>query len=1728
MKLYLDDLKLPRPGMRILHFAPEFGLSRYFQSIPDIHYEPVDFNPGSYNFCQARKIDLCTDAEQLETGRYDLIVHSHVLEHVKCNVSAVFYHLHRALNEGGYHLFSVPIIPGYTEEFLGPLSDAEAIVRFGQADHVRNFGALDFENNLALLFKANNYGFYSKPDEFSLYNQFTAEDLDRFNIPEYNRAGLTPSSIFVVGKHDFKLGLEAKVESSLSATLSKIQVLPVARQSVIQRQVPQGLEQSVPLISILMPTYNYGRYIGEAIDSVFKQDFDDFELIISDNCSTDNTEEIIQPYLTDKRVIYSRNPTNVGMMHNLIKIVSLAAGKYCAVLCSDDIFLPGHLSRLAYEVLKRPDIDVVYSNVLYANDCSTIMSINEHIGLKEYNYIGLRDEFASILAYGLHIKAQSSLVKSQLYKDYVSVMNNSMAEGFTAFDADMFLQFAKNNTLFAYVNFAAAIHRKHSEQATGHATYHRGQHLIDNLLLWDKYVNEEMAPRLAGYESQFLRFIEFNLALLNKHPVEAAKLLPDLQPRIDIIKNRLINFAKANSTRSLSKRPLVTVVMPTKNRPHLLQYALKSLLTQNYAHWQAIVINDGGVDVEPLVAAIDGGQRKIHYIFLPTSKGHAYARNVGLEMAQGEVITYLDDDNVYLPNHLEVVVDALTHFDEPVVFTQGEWVAEKVENGVRSDLHKDHAYATAEHSLDQLLIKNYIDLNVLGHRKSCLLKVKGFDESLTALVDWDLVLGFAHYFPIRRVTNVTAQIRSRQNVADNVSRKERKNFFDLFYRIYQKYPVTNPAIQQQRDLLLNHFQNEMQVQQPSKVPATIVVKNNKTIPIQGNEYLKWRDNKKLTEAGAQLLAERMMKNWKIKPVVTIIIELSKGEEQRLADTIDSLSQQLYSDWRLVILAPFAAPNNSFDEIDIVSWLIVENAENRELILQHFLNEDERNWFWLIPAGTQFEPQSLMLLGDYINLYPQARLIYADDDEIEENGILNNPRFKPEFNLDYLYSYNYLGSCAVSSQALIAIGGWNKHCLATDYDLALRLLDHYGEIAIAHIPEVLLHIPKLAQNAEQEHSVKQALENHIQRKNINAEVQQGYLPATFSLVFHWQLKPLVSIIVPTRDRLDILKPCIDSLIAKTSYPNYEVIVVDNQSELPETQAYFQELRERYADKLRILSYPKVYNYSAINNFAAEQANGEYLLLLNNDTVIVHENWLERMLNHGQRTEVGIVGARLVFPDQTLQHAGVILGMGSFGVADHPHISLPMNEPGYMNRAQVAQNFSAVTAACLLIRKSIYQDVGGLDDQKFKVLFNDVDLCLKVREQGYKIVWTPYVTLIHHGSSSIKAEINPDKAKRAREEADNMLEKWLPQLANDPAYNRNLSLKHRHFQIEKETDVTWNADYHDRLRVYAFPANETGIGEYRVRAPLRALTKAVMIESSLLPNHSDKLIPDIVEIERVKPDVFLLQNGTSDYLIHAWEQYRRFNSVFRVYSQDDLVYALPGKHPLQGKWPKDMRRRLRKLLEQSDRLIVANEPLREAYSRWIADIRIVPNYLERARWLDLSTTKKPRSGNKLRIGWAGGAQHHGDLEFIIPVVEATKDQVDWIFMGMCPDRLKTIIKEYHGGVVFDLYPQALANLDLDLAIAPLEYNNFNMAKTNLRILEYGVMGWPVICSDIEPYRNAPVTRVGNNTQYWLKTIREKIVEPDALRSEGKILQQWVMENYLLEDHLEDWLLALSPSS
>jgi GT2 family glycosyltransferase len=680
--------------------------------------------------------------------------------------------------------------------------------------------------------------------------------------------------------------------------------------------------------------------------------------------------------------------------------------------------------------------------------------------------------------------------------------------------------------------------------------------------------------------------------------------------------------------------------------------------------------------------------------------------------------------------------------------------------------------------------------------------------------------------------------------------------------------------------------------------------------------------------------------------------------------------------------------------------------------------------------------------------------------------------------------------------------------------------------MGHIDEIVFHRPiDWADDLDQfEKSGKELLQAHLWRQGIFAEVNLGLIKGSFFVDYPLIYSPLISIIIPTKDHFDLLQPCVESLLEKTGYSNYEVIIVDNLSSDPATLEYLAQLSTR-DQRIKVIPYPQAYNYSAINNLAAQKAKGDYLLLLNNDTVIIQDNWLERLIAIGLRQDVGVVGCRLVYVDQKVQHAGVIIGLG--GVAEHIGIGLSMNEAGYMGRAQLTQNFSAVTAACLLVRKNLFIEVGGLDEKDFAVLYNDVDLCLKIIERGYRIVWTPFATVVHHGNSSLNATPDPKRNESNLRSRKNFIKKWMSRLGNDPAYNRHLSLRERTWMIDGDFDVLWHPDLEPLPRIVAQPPDTTGVGQYRMIGPLKALTDSRRICSFLLPpiNTEARFLPFPSELARVKPTVLFLQNAFSHWHIGEVENYAELlPDIFRVFGQDDIVFSVPQKSSVHKLFGKDTKARLRKAASLCHRVIATSQPIADAMRGMVDDIRVMPNYLERFRWGDLQPPRKER--RKLRVGWAGAQQHQGDLEFIIPVVEATANEVDWIFMGMSLPKLRYHIAELHGPVSFDEYPAGLAALDLDLAIAPLEINRFNAAKSNLRLLEYGAVGYPVICTDIEPYRNAPVTRVPNNPQAWIDAIRAHVHDMDATRAAGEQLHDWVLSSWMLDQHLDEWMKMLLP--
>jgi glycosyltransferase involved in cell wall biosynthesis len=572
----------------------------------------------------------------------------------------------------------------------------------------------------------------------------------------------------------------------------------------------------------------------------------------------------------------------------------------------------------------------------------------------------------------------------------------------------------------------------------------------------------------------------------------------------------------------------------------------------------------------------------------------------------------------------------------------------------------------------------------------------------------------------------------------------------------------------------------------ASTPVESDEKNNRT------DYTEWvRRYDTLSDLDIKAIENRI-KHLDRLPLISIVMPVYNPPLDMLEAAILSVQSQLYPNWELCI-ADDASTNVEVHEllkryVDADSRIkVVFRKENGHISAasNSALALAKGEFVALLDNDDLLPQQALFWIADTIVTNPDVGLIYSDEDKIDLLGQRYEPYFKPDWNPDLFLSHNMVSHLGVYRTDLMRnLGGFREGYEGSqDYDLALRCSEQLEPRQIIHIPRVLYHwraYPGSTALAVGEKNYallagERALNDHFSRIKVVAQAELltlGMYRARYSIPTP---SPLVSLIIPTRNGLALIKQCIDSIFAKTTYKNYEIIIVDNNSDDPETLDYFSSLSSH--DQVRVLRDESPFNFSALNNTAVEQARGEYVGLINNDIEVISPEWLDEMIGLAMQSGVGAVGASLWYPNDTLQHGGVIIGLG--GVANHAHKNLPRNRAGYFGRAQMIQTFSAVTAACLVIKKTIYQEVGGLNETNLKVAFNDVDFCLRVREAGYRNVWTPYAELYHHESATRGLDDTSEKQARFIEEVLYMKERWGELLKTDPAYSPNLTLKHEDF-------------------------------------------------------------------------------------------------------------------------------------------------------------------------------------------------------------------------------------------------------------------------------------------------------------------------------------------------------------
>lgn len=536
------------------------------------------------------------------------------------------------------------------------------------------------------------------------------------------------------------------------------------------------------------------------------------------------------------------------------------------------------------------------------------------------------------------------------------------------------------------------------------------------------------------------------------------------------------------------------------------------------------------------------------------------------------------------------------------------------------------------------------------------------------------------------------------------------------------------------------------------------------------------------------------------PRISLLVPVYETPERWLRECLDSVLRQAYPNWELCI-SDDASPSEHVREV-------LREYERRDSRIRVAYRRENGHiskasntalamatgdYVALLDHDDELRPHALLEMAEAIVAQPELQLLYSDEDKINENGERFHPYFKPDWNPDLLLSQNYVCHLTMVRTALVReVGGFHEGFEGSqDHDLILRCSERLRATQIHHIPKVLYHWRAVAGSTALGRGAKdyasaagvRAVAAHLQRtgaRAVSEELAHGHYRVRWSIP---EPAPKVTIIIPTRDKAELLRTCVESVLRRTRYPDYEILVVDNQSSDPTALAYIEELRAM--GRVRVLVYDAPFNYSAINNWAAANCDGELLCLLNNDIEVITEDWLAEMVGHALRVDVGAVGAMLYYPDGRIQHAGVILGVG--GVANHAYVGQQRGHAGHGARAKVAQNLSAVTGACLVVRRDVYLQVSGLDE-RLQVAFNDIDFCLRLREAGYRNVWTPFAELYHHESASRGDDASPGKAERFLCEVRHMERRWGDLLQHDPAYNPNLSLDDLNFGLAFPPRIT----------------------------------------------------------------------------------------------------------------------------------------------------------------------------------------------------------------------------------------------------------------------------------------------------------------------------------------------------
>jgi GT2 family glycosyltransferase/glycosyltransferase involved in cell wall biosynthesis/2-polyprenyl-3-methyl-5-hydroxy-6-metoxy-1,4-benzoquinol methylase len=1162
----------------------------------------------------------------------------------------------------------------------------------------------------------------------------------------------------------------------------------------------------------------------------------------------------------------------------------------------------------------------------------------------------------------------------------------------------------------------------------------------------------------------------------------------------------------------------VSAVVMCYQQRDLVQRALQSLLTQDYPIDEIIISDDCSTDgtIDAILAMEPQLRQRCNNLVIrqnPKNLGIVAHFNVLFEQARNEFIVYFAGDDISEPQRVRRLAEHFRSVGCPRYYLVHSDVRMIDDADNLGDLFKPPVITDRLDFMGTALSARLHVGATAAFTRALWADYGGFEERW---VYEDLILGWRaamhghyHYLP-----ESLLRYRSGGVTFQTVSPEKQRRHLLSLYR--QRLIDTTVAETAGLRTDLGDVRYRLSV-------SLNALESSQAVSEFDLSYVQWRATRQILPEDLRQIGQELASLSDTAPRFQIVIRLPSDATPALADTLDALNGQYYPHWRVDLVTSLPPPAG-MEAVACVGWHTIDAAEDTAQAINTIVANRPGDWIIELPPGVQPDPLLFWRLAREISRTPDAVAYFVDDDCRDQFGERGAPRFKPGTNPAALKTADLAGPLCIRSDAWQSIGGAPSHAGSPWFAQLLRLADQTGWAAIRHVPDVLLTYPQAFPADVQ--TCLETLIAHHDAKGLPIEIVPGTEQS-------WNIQPLpaklpaVSIAILSFGQLDLLSRCFDSVINQTTYPSVEILVVLDTCQSDPGLDDWLSAQEAGGYPIRTVRSVEATTYAERCNLAVREARYEHVVLMREEAVIIQPAWLEELAKTSMENGIAAVSPRMIVPGSgNLFHAGLNLGL--VGLAGTPSDDQTrLGEPGYLDMLSISRDVQVLPTGCFLIRKAAYEACGGMDGIAFGDHFAEIDLSLKLATQSWRIVFQPLATLVYGGATPTPEQqgmvSRAEQAIRASNAEKLLFEKWGNDAANTSYWNPSLSLSKAKPILEVDTHPQWQYLPTDTPRFLARTL-PNGQGIFRVTAPLRALRKQGLAAECVWEQEASRE-PSMSELVRLAPDSVIVQHYVQDRQLKSLNDWSRLkNRPFTIFTMDDLLTDLPPDNFMRQFMAPNSRACLKYALDRCDRLVVSTEFLADYYRSFISDIRVVPNRLEQEVWLPLTSRK--RVSPRPRIGWAGGTTHHGDLLLLREVIEQTRGEADWVFFGMCPDELRPLVAEFHPLAAFHEYPARLASLNLDIAVAPLQDHPFNHGKSNLRLLEYGALGIPVVCSDMTPYRNSPACCVPNDPVAWVKALRDRIHDAPAREAEGLVLKRWVRQHYLLENHLDQWLTAYLP--